>query len=330
MAHSTAAFGAATFVAGAESFLVERETKRVIAELRRRDPSASWTQIDAADLTPNEIMARTGADLFSTGAIACFLGLERLPKESESSLLALLDDIPATTAVICTHAGGNAGRALAKKVRDRSDLVIECPAVKPWELPRFLRDEAAREHGALDQAAAHHLVDALGPDLRTLSAAIAQLIDDSEDRHVTLEQAKRYFAGRAHVTSFAVADHAVAGRAGEAIVALRWALTTGVAPVLITAAVATQLRQLGRYLAAGRNGAPSAASVGVPPWKLKDIAHQARSWSEPAIASAIRATGRADADIKGAAHDASFALERLILRVVSARRAAFNRPSAPQ
>ena len=46
-----------------------------------------------------------------------------------------------------------------------------------------------------------------------------------------------------------------------------------------------------------------AREVGVPPWKLRTIRDQSRSWSDGGIAHAIMAIARADADIKGAATD---------------------------
>ena len=59
---------------------------------------------------------------------------------------------------------------------------------------------------------------------------------------------RRYFGGRAEVTSFAVADDALSGRVDGALGKLRWALSTGVAPVLITSALSNNLRSLGKYL----------------------------------------------------------------------------------
>jgi len=57
----------------------------------------------------------------------------------------------------------------------------------------------------------------------------------------------------------------------------------------------------------------------VPPWKLKHLKPQARGWSEAGLARAIRAVAQADADIKGAASDASYTLERLVLTITGLR-----------
>ena len=62
-----------------------------------------------------------------------------------------------------------------------------------------------------------------------------------------------------------------------------------------------------------------ARDIGVPPWKVRTVRDQSRSWSDRGIAHAIQAVARADADIKGAAHDASYTLERLVLTITALR-----------
>ena len=69
---------------------------------------------------------------------------------------------------------------------------------------------------------------------------------------ITVDQVRRYFGGRAEVTSFAVADAALGG----AYRALRWSssagpLATGVAPVLITSAMASRHPWSGKLITAG-------------------------------------------------------------------------------
>jgi hypothetical protein len=63
---------------------------------------------------------------------------------------------------------------------------------------------------------------------------------------------RTYFAGRAEVKGFAVADAAIEGKASDALEQLRWAFASGVDPVLVTSAVASGLRGLARYMSAPR------------------------------------------------------------------------------
>jgi DNA polymerase-3 subunit delta len=157
---------------------------------------------------------------------------------------------------------------------------------------------------------------------RALAAAVAQLLSDGEGGPITIDQVRRYFGGRSEVTSFAVADAALAGRTGVAMEQLRWALATGVAPVLITSALASGVRGLGKLITAGsgQREADLAREVGVPPWKLKSMRSQARGWDQAGLATALKVVAVADADVKGAADDTAYALERAVLGVSRLRR----------
>ena len=62
-----------------------------------------------------------------------------------------------------------------------------------------------------------------------------------------------------------------------------------------------------------------AREVGVPPWKIRTLRDQAKGWSDDGLVAAIRAVAQADADVKGAASDASYTLERLVLTIAALR-----------
>ena len=54
-------------------------------------------------------------------------------------------------------------------------------------------------------------------------------------------------------------------------------------------------------------------------WKIRTLRDQAKGWSEDGLVAAIRAVAQADADVKGAASDASYTLERLVLTIAALR-----------
>ena len=194
-------------------------------------------------------------------------------------------------ALVLVHGGGPKGKALLDKVKAAGATVVDCPPVKAWELPQFVSAEAKQLGTTIEPGAAQVLVDAVGHDLRALAAAVRQLAADSEGGRLTADQVRRYFAGRSEVTSFAVADAALAGRTGLAMEQLRWALSTGVAPVLVTSALAAGVRGLGKLVTAGGGlrEADLAREVGVPPWKLKSMRAQARGWDAAGLAHALQA-----------------------------------------
>ena len=88
----------------------------------------------------------------------------------------------------------------------------------------------------------------------------------------------------------------------------------------MTSAFATGIRGLAKVAAAprGLRDADLAREAGVPPWKLRVLREQARGWDDRGLATAVVAVAQADADVKGAAADAAYALERMVLIVTSA------------
>ena len=174
----------------------------------------------------------------------------------------------------------------------------------------------------MEKPTAEVLVNAVGADLNALASAVRQLIDDAEGQTLTEAAVRRYFGGRAEVRSYEIASDALAGQTGPALEKLRWALATGVGPPQVTAAVAANLRELGKYLDARDDGlrdAQIAQRIGVPPWKLKSLGPLARQWRAQGVARAIQAVAAADAQVKGASSDAGFALEQMVLTIIGCR-----------
>ena len=299
---------------------------RAVDELRDRiratAPEAELSEIEASRLDGAKLAEVTNPSLFADRRAAVITDLASLPAELHPSVTALAVKPVADLAVVLVHGGGPKGKPLLDKLKAAGVEVVDCPQVKAWELPQFVSAEAKQLGTTLEPGAAQALVDAVGNDLRALASAVRQLVADSEGGPLTPDQVRRYFAGRSEVTSFAVADATLAGRTGLAMEQLRWALGTGVAPVLVTSALATGVRGLGKLVSAGGGlrEADLAKEVGVPPWKLKSMRAQARGWDAAGLAQALKAVAAADADIKGAADDAAYALERMVLTVSRARR----------
>ena len=214
------------------------------------------------------------------------------------------------------------GKGLLTKLSKAKIETVKVEPPKPWAIPDFIAKEARRAHLDMDHDAYDALHQALGNDLRTLAAAIDQLASDSPDGRIGAETVKTYFGGRAEISAFNVADASLEGRLPDALETLRWGLSTGVQPAAVTAAMARGLRSLGLFLdmRSQRMGDKQLAqAIGVSPWKLKALNKQARSWSKAGAAKAIRLVSTCDAAVKGAAVDADYALESMLIDVERAR-----------
>ena len=314
--------GRVTLVTGKEEFLNERTIAAVRETVRAHDPEAELSETMASDLTLGTLGELSAPSLFSTVRCVVVRNLEQLPDESVEGLLGYAADPADDVALVLAHGGGQKGSGVLTKLRKLPGVSeSKSDELRPSEFAGFVAAEVRRHGSAIDQEAASFLVTAVGHDLRSLAAAAHQLTNDFVGQPLTVERVKQYFGGRAEAKSFAVADAAFSGRRQVALEELRWALDGGTAAVLVTSAFAGSARGLARYKGAmrGMREADLAREVGVPPWKLRSLREQSRGWSDAGLSRVIRAVAKADADIKGAASDPSYTLERLVLTVTALR-----------
>lgn len=314
--------GHVTLVTGSEEFLAERVVTQVRAAVRGHDAEAELTETTGDRLTMATLGELSAPSLFSSTRCVVVRRLEDLPEESVVGLVEYAGTPAEDVAVVLVHSGGQRGSGVLTRLRKLPAVteVKTTPLKGARDFQAFVVEELHGRGVRIDAEAAEHLVLAVGQDLRSLAAAADQLAGDFEGKPLRLDMVKRYFAGRAEARSFSIADAVVEGHRARAIEELRWALDTGTAPVLVTSAVAGSLRGLARLHGArkGMREADLARELGVPPWKVRTLRAQLRRWDADALGRAIRTVARADADIKGQASDAGFALERMVLEVTAA------------
>ncbi len=314
--------GHVLLVTGKEEFLNERAVTAARAAVRGHDAEAEFSETEAATLSLATLGELAAPSLFSTTRCVVVRKLEDLPDESVAGILDYASAPSEDIGLVLVHSGGQKGSGVLTRLRKLKPVTeLKSEEVKPSRLPDFVRSEVTVFGGRIAPDAADLLVQAVGHDLRALSAASHQLVNDFPGETLSQEKVNRYFGGRAEAKSFAVADAAFNGRRAQALEDLRWALDGGTPPVLVTSAFAGSARAIARYLAAprGMRDPDLARELGVPPWKVRTIRDQARSWQEEGVSHVLQAIARADADVKGAAHDANYTLERLVLTVAASR-----------
>lgn len=315
------ALGVTTLITGADEFSAERTIESLRRAVRAVDADADLTELEAAQLGQGALAEITSPSLFASLRFVVVRKVEDLPDDAVDLVVTYVAAPEPDVALVLHHTGGMKGKAVLERLRKAGVTEVRATPLKKWDLPTWVMAEIRSHEARIDERAADALVMAVGEDLRALAGACDQLASDCADEPITETVVRRYFGGRAEVKGFAVADAAVNGKTAEAFEQLRWALGARVDPVLVTSAVAAGLRALARYTAApsGLREGDLAREIGVPPWKLKHLAAQSRSWSPRGLALAIQATAQADADVKGAAGDRLWACERLVISVLRAR-----------
>lgn len=305
---------------GDEELLVSRGVEQAVALARRSDPDTEVTERSGSALEASELYELLSPSLFGGRRVLVVHSAQDLPAAVVDALGELLPTVGDEFTVVLAHPGGAKGKSVLELARRAGARQVTCAKItRAEDRLDFVRAEVRAAGGTITPDAAAALLDAVGTDLRELAAVSAQLVSDTGGR-IEADVVAEYHRGRAEVSGFAVADLAVVGESGRALEALRWALSVGVPPVVIADALADGVRSIARVSAAGR-GNPNdlAPRLGMPPWKVRRAQSQARQWSEPGLRRALVVVAELNADVKGVAVSAEYALERSLVRLAEAR-----------
>ncbi|NJP99444.1 DNA polymerase III subunit delta [Streptomyces zingiberis] len=313
-----------TLAVGQEELLLERAVREVITAARAADPDTDVRDLTPDALRPGTLAELTSPSLFAERKVVVVQNAQDLSADTVKDVKSYLGAPAEEITLVLVHAGGAKGKGLLDAARKAGAREVNCPKMtKPADRLAFVRGEFRAAGRAATAEACQALLDALGSDLRELASACSQLAADVEG---PIDEAvvARYYTGRAESSSFTVADRAVEGRAAEALEALRWSLATGVAPVMITSALAQGIRAIGKLASAPRGARPGdlARDLGMPPWKIDRVRQQMRGWSADGVSDALRAVAEADAAVKGGGLDPGYALEKAVVAVARAARPA--------
>ena len=313
-----------TLVAGTEDLLADRAIAHLVAQVRAEDPELEVHTVEPGSVAPGELTAMASPSLFGGTRVIVVRKAHELGTDLSGELVALIgsgSDLDGVHLVIAHSGAANRGKAVLEAARKGGAHEVPAVPMKKFnDRLAFVMNEFRHGRRRIDDPAARALLESIGDDIRELASAASQLMSDTEG-DVDLPAVRRYYAGRADVTSFAVADRTVEGRTGEAVELLRHALASGVAPVLVTSALATQLRALVLVASAPRGLSPGdvARHAGLPPWKVDVVRRQLRGWDGDGIAAAIRVVAWADAEVKGAGGDPEYAVEKAVVTVSTSR-----------
>jgi len=293
----------------------------VVAAARAAHPQVDVREFSGAEVQPGDLAEVLTPSLFEERRVLVLRAAQDLGKEVAaeftSYLAAPLEDVH----LVVVHAGGSKGKSLLATLTAANPRRVEAPRLTKFgERRDFVRRELRADGRPVDEDAVGLLLEAVGSDLRELASAAGQLLADT-DGPITVDVVARYYRGRAESSGFAVADRAVDGDLAGALELARWGASTGLAPVLVTSALASTLRSVALVASAGRVPAGQLANqLGMPAWKAEKTQRQSRGWRPAGLAAALQAVAMADADVKGAAADQGYAVERALLAVVQARR----------
>ncbi len=304
-------------VLGDEALLIERAIAEILREAREAagTPDVPVDRLRAGEVSTNELAELLSPSLFADERVVILEAADEAGKEPAALVASAAADLPPGTVLVVVHSGGGRAKALAGQLRDLGATTHACAKLtKAAERAAFVRAEFRGLKVKVDDDTVEALLDAVGSDVRELASACSQLVADTAGQ-VNVAAVRRYHSGRAEVTGFDIADKAVTGDVAGATEALRWAMASGVPHVLLADALAEAIHAIARVGPLSGNARQLAGEIGMHPFRVEKAQKQSRRWSRDRVATAIGVVAALNADVKGAAADADYALEEAVRKV---------------
>lgn len=297
---------------GAEHYLASRASSRVRQELRNRHPELEITEIPEGDYSSGLLLSVASPSLFGEPKLIIVVGANEFLTQDMDAYLA--EPNPDCTVLVrLPNLVGHNGKFKTKFAK--VGLNVSCEEIKrDADKLDFIRNEFLANGAAIDPQGAKLLLQAFGNDMGELGAACSQLASLGKPK-VTAEDVESTFGGRVETNAFKIADAAMSGNAAEAIRLFRHGFATGIDPVPLTAALAMRVRQLAR-LFNDRNA--NAAALGMAPWQVDKARKELSGWSESELIELVQLVAKTDADVKGAAREPEYSVERLLMAMARA------------
>jgi DNA polymerase-3 subunit delta len=307
-------------ITGPESVLAERALASTLEALRAGDPEVEVIKLYSEGYQGGTLTMHASPSLFGGTKAIVVMDLEESPDELQTDLLTYLAAPADEVTLVVVHRSGMRGKKVLDTLKKAGARVLDAPVMKSdSDKAQFVANEFRRQGRKATPGAVRALVEAVGKDLRELSAACSQLVADTRGL-VDEVMVDKYQAGRVEATGFKVADAAIAGNAGEALRLLRHAIAAGDSPVPIVAVLAMQLRQMVKVASAGHGPSGQLArSLAMAPWQVDQARRKLSGWDPEGVGRAIQAVAAADFDVKGGGRDPVYSVERAILTICDAR-----------
>lgn len=305
---------AITLLTGPEDFLADRAMRLMRDTLVLEDPSLEAHDLDASDYAAGELPTLASPSLFGEPRLVRVTKAEKMNDAFLADMLRYVEEPADGAYVIVRHASGVRGKKLLDRIRQGGGDFIEVTAdeiKRDSDKYDFAASEFRAAKKSITPGALRALVQAFSEDLAELAASCQQLINDTTST-VDEDVVERYYGGRVETNAFKVADAAIEGRTGDALLLLRHALATGADPVPLVAAFAMKIRGMAKVGGTRGGSGQLAKELGMAPWQIDRARRDLAGWTGPGLARAIEAIADTDAQVKGGSRDPIYAIERMV------------------
>jgi DNA polymerase-3 subunit delta len=287
---------------------------RALAE-RQDDGAVALEVLEGEAATPEGAAQALAAMTLSMGRrVIIAEGAERWrEKDVEEHLVPALASMPPDTTLAMfarEEARAKAPQALHAAVKRADGQIVAQMNVKPWELGKWVREQAPRLGLALDAAAAKALVAQVGERQQRLLRELEKLALEGDGeaggapRTVTVEDIESRAAQSAEWRAYALGDALVAGDGALAMATYLRLREQGERVAGLTYLLASRLREavaVSEQLAAGRSAADVRKGLRMPPKAAERLISDVQRSDPARLRGAIGALARLELDTRGGA-----------------------------
>ena len=152
---------------------------------------------------------------------------------------------PSSSGILILSTKSWPGNTKLAKLVEKVGAAIECKTPDERDLPPWLIQLAKGKGAKLDDDAAHLLVELVGPEVGLLASEVEKLTVYVGDRQQVGRADVARMVGSGRIESiWQTVDAATTGRGGEALADLDHLLTSGEAPLKLTAAMTYSLQKI--------------------------------------------------------------------------------------
>lgn len=260
------------------------------------------TEVDGRDWRGGETADLATPSLFGEPRALLVLGCQGLPDRGVRELKEYLAAPAADALCVLTQVSrGKSAPPLGKAVQAGGGLVRQV-TLRRQDLNGWVVDRGRRAGVKVTGQAAAELVKTLGQDPATLDQAVRQLGSAFPGRAIGPGDVASQFRGLGEQRVWDLCDKALAGRAGEALVALRSLLDEREDPLIILGGIASRIRDLIRVRALPERipQAEAAKQAGLRfDWQVRRYREQAARFAPEDLARLHANVVDADRALKG-------------------------------
>jgi len=284
---------------GEDEFLLRESAHDLLAEHGLRAD-----EVDAAEWRGGETSDLATPSLFGERRALLVTGAQSLSDAASTELRTYLSshgDGDDSVLILTAISRGRSGPAIGKAVTAAGGAVRQV-TLRRQDLPRWVLERAKRRGVSLSPPGATALIGAVGDGPAELDQAVEQLRAAFPNQPVGPEQVHAQFRGLGDQQIWDLCDRALAGRLGDALVALRSLLEDGEAGLLILGGIAARVRDLIRVrsLPDRMPAAEAAKAAGLRfDWQVRRYREQAARFTREELDALHERVAEADRAIKG-------------------------------